>query len=165
LQAIKFNPEDPEPYIQIADLYDLQGKEDIADAYSQKGIELKNELWEYPDFTVRNYQEIAERILFNKVHLICMQYPLRDGNSLKNIFLPWQQENIIFVDNKANFKHALKKNEYSKYFSDAFAGDFGHCTREGNRLIAENLAGVVLEKARGLRMGQEEIEKMGKVRE
>ena len=38
----------------------------------------------------------------------------------------------------------MEGREYSKYFSDTFANDFGHCTREGNRLIAENLADTIL---------------------
>ena len=50
---------------------------------------------------------------------------------------------IVFVENKINFEEALKNAKYSRYFSDNFGGDFGHCTRWGNELIARDLAGVI----------------------
>jgi len=40
----------------------------------------------------------------------------------------------------------LKKISYNDYFTDMFAGDFGHCTRKGNRLLAENIANVILKE-------------------
>jgi hypothetical protein len=55
-------------------------------------------------------------------------------------------EGVIFVDNERVFKEALKKGEYRDYFSDTFAGDFGHCTEKGNRLLAENIANVILKE-------------------
>ena len=73
-----------------------------------------------------------------------MQYPLRGVESLKNILTSIKK--IIFVENKSNFQEALKQAEYSNYFSDTFGGDFGHCTRMGNRLIAENLSNVILKE-------------------
>jgi hypothetical protein len=40
----------------------------------------------------------------------------------------------------------LQGSHYSGLFMDSFAGDFGHCTRIGNRLIAGNLAEVILKE-------------------
>ena len=62
----------------------------------------------------------------------------------KNIFEG--NEDIIFVSNEENFKETLKTAEYEEYFIDRFAGNFGHCTPKGNRLIAENLTNVILEE-------------------
>ncbi|MFH1622153.1 MAG: hypothetical protein ABIA97_03435, partial [Candidatus Omnitrophota bacterium] len=54
------------------------------------------------------------------------------------------QEDVIFVSNERVFKEALKQASYKEYFTDMFAGDFGHCTQKGNRLLAENIANVIL---------------------
>lgn len=53
-------------------------------------------------------------------------------------------QDIIFVDNEKIFKQAVKKSSYDEYFTDNFAVDFGHCTPKGNRLLAENIANVIL---------------------
>jgi len=50
---------------------------------------------------------------------------------------------IIFVDNESVFKSMVQKNGYETYFKDNFAGDFGHCTSEGNRLLAEQIAKII----------------------
>ena len=56
------------------------------------------------------------------------------------------KEGIIFVDNEMVFRKALKQASYDEYFTDMFAGDFGHCTPKGNRLLAENIANVILKE-------------------
>jgi len=52
---------------------------------------------------------------------------------------------MIFVDNEAVFKNALKDASFKDYFIDLFAGDFGHCTEKGNRLLAQNIASVLIQ--------------------
>ena len=42
------------------------------------------------------------------------------------------------------FKAALEKGNYDEYFLDHFGGDFGHCTKKGDQLLAENVANVIL---------------------
>jgi hypothetical protein len=42
------------------------------------------------------------------------------------------------------FKRALLGRPYTEIFVDLFAGDFGHATLEGNRLLAENVADTIL---------------------
>ncbi|MEI6632909.1 MAG: tetratricopeptide repeat protein [Chlamydiota bacterium] len=74
--------------------------------------------------------------------LVCMQYPLRNITPLKAIFQT--EKNVIFVDNEKSFKNAVAREGYKEYFTDIFAGDFGHCTPKGNRLIAENIKNVLL---------------------
>ncbi len=73
-----------------------------------------------------------------------MQYPVRNVEPLKQIFA--QDEGVIFVDNESVFKEALKKVSYKEYFKDMFAGDFGHCTDKGNRLLAENIANTIFKR-------------------
>ena len=70
-----------------------------------------------------------------------MQYAMRPLGPLKDMLD--SREGIIFVDNEAVFKEALKKGRYEDYFIDRFAGDFGHCTPLGNKIIADNAADVL----------------------
>ncbi len=51
---------------------------------------------------------------------------------------------IVFVDNEQIFKDAVGRDGFSAYFTDAFAGDFGHCTKKGNRLLAEHVADAIM---------------------
>jgi lysophospholipase L1-like esterase len=73
---------------------------------------------------------------------------MRNLEPLKKIF-QGNREGIIFVDNERIFKDALKQGIYWNYFRDTFGGDFGHCTEKGNRLLAENIANVILKEVFG----------------
>jgi hypothetical protein len=55
-------------------------------------------------------------------------------------------QGIIFVYNERVFKEALMRGRYEDYFADRFAGDFGHGTPKGNRLLAENIANTILKE-------------------
>lgn len=46
--------------------------------------------------------------------------------------------------------YTIKQESFSEYFTDFFAGDFGHCTDNGNRLLAENIAEVILKEEFGI---------------
>jgi hypothetical protein len=72
-----------------------------------------------------------------------MQYPRRSVESLKKMLTPGGE--VIFVDNEGVSQKLLERKGYEHCFADRFAGDFGHCTPEGNRVLAENLADVILE--------------------
>jgi len=78
------------------------------------------------------------------IKLVCVQYPMRNVELLKIIFEPGQ--GIIFVDNESIFKEAVNKSSYNEYFRDISGGDFGHCTAKGNRLLAGNIASVILKE-------------------
>jgi hypothetical protein len=71
-----------------------------------------------------------------------VQYPVRSVEPLKKMV----GEDAAFVDNEKVFKDALKKANYDEYFSDLFGGDFGHCTPKGNRLLAQQVASVILKE-------------------
>ena len=73
-----------------------------------------------------------------------MQYPVRKLQSLKKMFK--DTNGIIFVDNEMVFRQAIRRKNYDEYFVDKFGGEFGHCTPQGNKLLAENLANVMLKK-------------------
>ncbi|MBF0522209.1 MAG: tetratricopeptide repeat protein [Candidatus Omnitrophica bacterium] len=96
-------------------------------------------------FTTYAYNKIVEDVLKRHIQFIGMQYPLHNIGLLKDILKSNRYfPKIVFVENKTNFQAALKREEYTTYFADNFAGDFGHCTFLGNKLIAENLADAVL---------------------
>ena len=52
-------------------------------------------------------------------------------------------DNISELD-ELIFKKALKTSKYKDYFTDSFAGDFGHCTQKGYELLAKNIADTIL---------------------
>ena len=51
---------------------------------------------------------------------------------------------VIFVDNESLFKDAVKRSGYKEYFVDMFAGDFGHFSKKSDKLLAQNVAEVIL---------------------
>ncbi|MFH0860227.1 MAG: tetratricopeptide repeat protein [Candidatus Altiarchaeota archaeon] len=94
------------------------------------------------ELTEYHYQNLHEMLQNRGIVHIVMQYPLKEIDDRKMRFEGY--DDILFVSNEANFKGALENASYDDYFIDRFAGDFGHCTLKGNRLIAENLADVIL---------------------
>jgi len=117
-------------------------KYELAEEYYKKANELRLEY--YNPVTRYNYQKLKEILDKRGIKLVCVQYPVRSVEPLKKIFNV--QERITFVDNEKLFKDALKnaKYKYKEYFIDMIGGDFGHCTTKGNRLLAENIANVIL---------------------
>lgn len=85
---------------------------------------------------IENFHNIQDIVKKEDIIFVAMQYPLRQIEPLKKIFL---DENTIFVDNENNFKKALSKTKYEDLFVDNFGGDFGHGTKSGNLLIAKNI--------------------------
>ena len=101
----------------------------------------------YNEMTYNNYQKLTRILAEKEIQLISVQYPVRDVDSLKMILE--SAKGIIFVDNEKVFKDALKNSSYDEYFTDLFAGDFGHCTEKGNKLLASNVARVILREHLG----------------
>lgn len=140
LKIIRARPQDDRAYAALAVSYQQQGKEKLAAEYRAKVDKLR--AGSYNWITVKNYRNLAETLKNRKIQLVCAQYPLRDPDDLKKI-LPDNRE-IIFVNNRDIFEDAVKHSRYSDIFSDQFAGDFGHCTPRGNRLLAENIANTLV---------------------
>jgi tetratricopeptide (TPR) repeat protein len=95
----------------------------------------------YNSVTKTNYLKLKRTLDENKIQLVAVQYPMRSILPLKKML---EGENgIIFVDNENLFKNAVKKEGYNEFFLDCFGGDFGHCTKKGNRLLANNIANTI----------------------
>lgn len=99
------------------------------------------------DSTTANYKRLWAILKKNRIKLVCAQYPTRDVRLLMDIF--GKESGVIFVDNEHKFREGVRKEGLRAYFSDMFAGDFGHCTAKGNRLLAQNMANVILKEAFG----------------
>lgn len=90
--------------------------------------------------TFKTYNEIVDTASVNNIKFMAMQYPVRSINSLKKLlYANKNYKNITFISNEENFKKYLYNiTSYDDLFTDQFAGDFGHCTKSGNIMIAEN---------------------------
>ena len=124
-----------------------RGEEDSAKEYFARANELR--AGTFNPKVAENHRKAQELAREKGIPLVCVQYPMRKVDNLKRMFP--DPGGIIFVDNEAVFKTALESVSYADLFTDCFAGDFGHCTPRGNRLLAENIAGTILPVIRGER--------------
>jgi tetratricopeptide (TPR) repeat protein len=143
-KAIIINPANERSYKTLIDIYRILNKTEEADKIHKKILEIR--LNYYNPILVENYQKIYKISKDNNIKLVVMQYPLRDIQEFKNFFTEEQQKDIIFVENRDNFEKALENASYEDLFIDRFAGDFGHCTVRGNKLIAENVADAIVKE-------------------
>lgn len=88
--------------------------------------------------TRRNYEALRAELRRRGIPLIAVQYPMRDAAPLRGLFRA--DEGVEVADNRNAFVEALARHGWNGLFVDTFAGDFGHCTTLGNRLLAENVA-------------------------
>jgi len=146
-KAMELNPKNERLYGCLAILYCEMGNNELSKVYAEKMNNLRGEY--YNLITVNNYRMLKQTLDKRKIKLVCAQYPMRDIVSLKKIFKDDTKASIIFVDNERIFKDAVRKEGYKEYFKDMFAGDFGHCTNKGNRLLAENIANTILKEVFG----------------
>lgn len=123
-------------------LYTEMNNHEYAREYYRKADELR--LKYLNPVTRYNYRKLKETLDKKNITLVCAQYPVRSVELLKKIFEG--ETGVVFVDNEKIFKDMIKKEGYNEYFNDLFAGDFGHCTLKGNRLLAGNIARVILKE-------------------
>jgi len=140
-KALKINPKNDDIYYQQSRLsYRKNKKRKTANEYSH---ETSKTAWDlYAPATIYNYQMLRKTAANKGIKLVFMQYPLRSVEPLKKIFK--NKEGLVFVDNEQIFKEAVARENYDKYFVDRFGKNFGHCTIEGNKLLAQNAANVIL---------------------
>jgi tetratricopeptide (TPR) repeat protein len=140
-KALEFNPRSERICRSLILLYKKMGKYELVQEYTKKVTSLG---LNYSPVTQHNYLEMKNILSIRGIKLVCVQFPMRSIEPLKKIFE--YQKGITFVDNEKLFKDAVNKEIYDEYFIDMFAGDFGHCTSKGNRLLAEHIADVILEE-------------------
>ncbi len=145
-RAVEINPRNVVAQGGLATVYSEMGNDELSEVHADKLRSLREE--SYNPVTVDNYRKLKKILAKRKVLLVCAQYPMRGIQPLKNIF---PGEDVILVDNEKIFKDAVKREGYDEYFRDIFGGDFGHCTVKGNRLLAENIADVIVREIFGQR--------------
>ncbi len=132
---VALEPELPIPYMELSNLYELTGQPEAAARARSTGETL---LAKYVLRATQNhYRAIRDAAAASGAVLVAMQYPLRDVNTLRALFP--DDVGLRLVDNRDAFVRALEAAPYPHWFSDRFAGDFGHLTRAGNELLVENL--------------------------
>ena len=141
-KAIKINPHSYAAFATMGVLNNKRGDFLQAKEYFDKA----NILTRYYDNALlrHNYRQLKEILDKRKIVLVCVQYPMRSILPLKEMFSG--DQGAIFVDNEIIFKESIKADGYTKYFVDMFGGDFGHCTPEGYKLLAANIARVIFKK-------------------
>jgi lysophospholipase L1-like esterase len=134
-EAIAAEPELPILRFELATLYERLGRHREAE---QERSRAEGLLARYVLRTTQeNYRRIRDLVSEHGATLVAMQYPLRDVDLLKLLFV--DREGVRFVDLRAAFARGLEESPYPDWFSDRFAGDFGHLTPKGNALLVENL--------------------------
>lgn len=114
-----------------------------AETYFKQSEEIR--LNHYNPTTKTNYLKLNEILNTHGVSKVFVQYPLRDIKPLKKLFISAsEKDKIIFVDNYHTFKESTEGHGYTYLFTDRFAGNFGHCTKEGNHLLAQNIANAII---------------------
>ncbi|MCX5696748.1 MAG: tetratricopeptide repeat protein [Candidatus Omnitrophica bacterium] len=129
-------------YGALAAIYMNMNQKELAEIYYRRANLTRLEY--YNPLTVSNYLKLRQIVQERGIRLVCVQYPVRSIEPLKKIFA--DDKDIIFVDNEKIFREALYREGYSSYFSDMFGGDFGHCTRKGYRLLAGNIANILIKE-------------------
>ncbi len=129
-------------YLQLARLYENNGREQEARYFYDKAVGLRMDRSQ--SFLYRTYPLLKEMLDARGIPLVCVQYPMCRLQPLRNIFD--DAADIVFVDNEAVFRNAVKREGYDAYFTDRSGGEFGHCTEKGNRLLAQNIADTILKE-------------------
>ncbi len=127
-------------------LYDLLGKYYEENNYSRKAQKMFDKASEIR-VNSRPSVKIAHESLYyilkdQNIAFIVMQYPTLPIEEMKSYFS--ESDDVIFISNEKNFEFALQDHDYYDLFIDHFAGTWGHCTKNGNLLIAENVANKVV---------------------
>ncbi|MCX5702463.1 MAG: tetratricopeptide repeat protein, partial [Candidatus Omnitrophica bacterium] len=130
-------------YGALGNIYEEMGQFTLAEECYSNANQIRLSI--YNPTTASNYHKLKEILDKRKIKLVCVQYPMLNIEPLKKIF-QGNIDSILFVDNEKTFKEAVKKGSYNMYFRDVFGGDFGHCTEKGNRILAENIANVILKE-------------------
>lgn len=146
-EAIATHPDAEFFYRGLSGVYEKIGRRDLSEKYRGLSEDLAFE--HLLPVTRDSYRRLHEILKRRGIEFVAMQYPLRSVRKLR--FLLDNAEDPIYVDNEQVFREAIEKSSYDEFFIDRFAGDFGHCSDRGNRLIVDNLIATVFEPTFGAR--------------
>jgi len=144
-KALMLNIEDDTAFTEVFEVYKEVGIEEsdtIKNLREQRNLARNDQDDSHPNITQYHYQKLYEILKAQRIRLIAMQYPTLDVGKLRRMFD--SEDDVIIIGNQEIFSRALKKGKYEDYFIDRFAKTFGHATRRGNRMIAENLFHIIV---------------------
>ncbi|MCA9403362.1 MAG: tetratricopeptide repeat protein [Candidatus Omnitrophica bacterium] len=141
-KAIAVSPDNERLLSMFGVFYLERGEDQRAGNYLRKAAEIRR--LSYNPETAVNYRQLRQILAWRGVRLVAMQYPMRDVRILKQML--GSDPDILFVDNGPSFREGVKRESYDSYFTDIFAGDFGHATEKGNRLLADNAARAIVNR-------------------
>lgn len=141
--ALQATPRDDRLLSVLSFVRGDQGREDEASELREQVHLLR--IASYDPVTRDAYLELRREVLDRGITLVCMQYPMRDGEALRRILSPPEGE--IYIDSEAVFRDAVQAGRYEDHFIDVFGGDFGHPTDAGNRLLAGHIADTLAAEA------------------
>ncbi|MCA9400824.1 MAG: tetratricopeptide repeat protein [Candidatus Omnitrophica bacterium] len=140
MKAVALEPDNDQAY--NAALYAFQG---LNDQTGFRNMQAKREqvlLNRNNPVTRQSFQKLHALARQNGIPLVIVQYPMLPVEPLKRMFL--EPNHVLFVDNQEVFKNAVQTEGFNAVFTDNFAGTFGHCTPRGNRILAENIAELIV---------------------
>jgi len=130
---------------QRSAIAELRGDHDAAAQHRAAADAMRVRTWR--PSTERNYRTLVQIVGRRGIRLVAMQYPLRPVASLRAML--GDPPGVVFVSNDAPFRDALRRAPWETWFTDSFAGDFGHTTPAGSRLLAESAARAILRDVTG----------------
>jgi tetratricopeptide (TPR) repeat protein len=125
---------------RLQSFYEHVGRTDKAAEWRRKAAEARRA--DANPMTRENYARLKRILDENGVRLVAVQYPGRPLADLEAVID--DPDGVVFVDNEADFRQALEESSYDALFGDHCYGDFGHATRKGNRILAENVADAIV---------------------
>lgn len=145
--TIRQDKKPDEPYYEdmMAACYEAGGEKEQTVVHQRKARQLR--LKQKNPYTRKAYRDLLNILADDPdIQPVLVQYPRRDLDALKLVVQDAPgYDHLIFVDNQRNFEEALQEYVYDELFFDRAAGDFGHGTTVGNRLIAESIADAILQ--------------------
>jgi hypothetical protein len=141
----RLNAGDDVTYQRLIDFYERRGEAALAAKHRDIQRRIR---YEYINPKTRtNYEVLRDTLRARGIPFVAVQYPVRPVAALQRML--GNDPGVIYVDN-GNFRKRVQADGYETYFHDEFAGDFGHLTRRGNELLAENVARTIVEQFFGV---------------
>lgn len=141
----KVDPWNDIPYRHLIEHYERHGKHELAAERRKAQLRLRHE--HVNPTTRRNLHLLRDAVRARGIPLVAVQYPGRRIETLERMFD--HDPSLIYVDN-GFFREIEEENGYDALYVDRFAGDFGHLSRSGNRLLAASIARAIVERLFGV---------------
>lgn len=136
----RVNPGNDVVYEPLIEFYERRGR---LDAVARSRALQSRIRYQYVNpVTRRNYAALRRELAARDIPLVAVQYPGRDVGALRAMLD--RDPEVLYVDNSF-FRGRAEQEGYESLYIDRFAGDFGHLTREGNCLLASNIARAIVE--------------------